>query len=85
MVGYGKLFQGIDSKFKEFGGWVDVGLNSDCAGALTLFSVKRKSVRARRFTDDPKRLAGGCKRPEVEDMPVYRVVFRMQRQRRLDE
>lgn len=29
MVSYGKLFQGIDRKFKEFGGWVDVGLNSD--------------------------------------------------------
>ena len=27
MVGRGKLFQGIDRKFKEFGGWVDVGLN----------------------------------------------------------
>ena len=29
MVGCEKLFQGADRKFTEFGGWVDVGLNSD--------------------------------------------------------
>ena len=29
MVGGEKLFQGAYRKFTEFGGWVDVGLNSD--------------------------------------------------------
>ena len=35
MVGYVKWFQGIDAKLKEFGGWVDVGLDS------TLISRRR--------------------------------------------
>jgi hypothetical protein len=45
MGGYGKLFQGNDRKFKEFGGWVDVGLNPDHAGSSHTFGRNAKKCK----------------------------------------
>jgi hypothetical protein len=44
MLGLWKLFQGIDRKFKEFGGWVEVGLNSDPFLFLANESFRRSSA-----------------------------------------
>jgi hypothetical protein len=45
VVGYEKLFQGIDRKLEEFGGWVDVGLNSDQLLFLADESFRRSSAK----------------------------------------
>ena len=45
MVGYEGLFQGIDRKLGEFGGWVDVGLNSDPLLFLADESFHRSSAK----------------------------------------
>jgi len=45
MIGCGKLFQGIDRKFKEFGGWVDIGLDSGPFSVLADESFRRSSAK----------------------------------------